>query len=122
MPKELKTKLMNLCNKILAEQSNLVTVIFKPSKNKEKEFILILAHELIHYLLSNNGVEFWRINSKYALWDEGLCIYLHFWATKQKLNFRDNEDMNPNKWKELLKKTKTPFERRRIIQTKFKNL
>lgn len=125
--KELK-KLIKTANKYL-KNSDSVALLTKTLIKKEQEWLMkyILRHEWIHILLYKNSIQFKKKGIKYYPYDEGLNQYLAAFADNnlKKLEvFRDEEDYSVEKkgwiyaikFRNWLKDSKTPEERRNKIQ------
>lgn len=116
--KKIKNELINYNNKLekTIKRKYLVIIIDNQS----------LIHEFIHILLNVNRLDFSRVRNNWGI-NEGLVTYLEYYIqNKRLLPPKDSMNKiyydNAIKWKELLKKAKTPQEKNKIIKKEFKNL
>lgn len=126
--KKLRNKVIKLYQKLgekMGKNSSLALIDKNSSKHSKRETLL---HEYIHILNNSNNV-----SPKSFEWNEGLVTYMTCFGLgrKSQLEQRPKETSNKmwniylkygHKWALLLKKTKTPKERKEIILIKLKYL
>ncbi len=112
-----------------------IAVLTKSNIKKEKEFVMgiILLHEWIHVLLVRNNIDFRKSDGKYWQYNEGLVTFCQEFVENNldELELKAKEITYPMehqyyvyaiKFRELLKKTNIPKERKKIILNKLKEL
>lgn len=121
----LRNKMEDLYKKMITGYNSHRIIVISYKENIDLSLITrTFLHEVMHWVLFDEKINFSNINSEYGIYDEGLAEYLTYYALND-LNSLEEEIPrtktmkayveNALKFNELLKGAKSPVERKKKI-------